>query len=344
MMPLTRMKMDCDDIRWLDFINQHPDSTIFHHPRWLKVITTCYGYQPFILGLVDQQGVLNAGMPVVEINNLLQPKRWVSLPFTDVCEPLAHDPALLDNLEDYLVDESMRQGVKALEVRSSVFMKRLSAGKEYIQSSITLSDSLTDVQGNVKGANLRKLRQAERHQVEICITTTEEMMNEFYRLHVETRHRHGLPVQPKCFFDLLQREIIANGLGFLTLARVGSEFVAGGAFLFWKGVLHYKYAASNLVGRSCYASDPLIWQAIQWGIEHQASKFDWGRTDLEDAGLRRFKNRWGSVEHPLIYASTRVEQTKSNPPIWMGWIRKCITSSPVEVSRWSGELFYRYFG
>ena len=34
-----------DDRRWREFVESRPDSTIFHHPMWAKLLADCYGYR-----------------------------------------------------------------------------------------------------------------------------------------------------------------------------------------------------------------------------------------------------------------------------------------------------------
>ena len=343
-MRLSGNVLNYDDLRWLEFVQQHTDSNIFHHPVWINTITECYGYRPFLVVILDDDGSIQAGLPVVEIKNPFQKRRWVSLPFTDNSKPLAENPEALALLGEYLLDQAKSQQIEQLEIRSDAFQKGFQPAEQYIQTILQLSPDIADVRRLIKGNNLRKLHSAEKNQVEVVIGASMDLMKAFYQLHLETRHRHGLPVQPWCYFQKLQKELMQNGLGFLSMGRIGNEFVAGGVFLYWKETITYKYAASNALGRQSYASDPMIWQAIQWGCDHGMRNFDWGRTDIGDEGLRRFKNRWGSVEYPLNYLSTHPNEKQMGERPWFGWVKKVISKSPMMVSRWSGELLYRYFG
>src|SRR5205823_461942 len=77
-----------DDPRWSDFVGAQSDATIFHHPVWAKLLADSYGYRAMAVALSDG-GALVAGLPVVDVSLPLGRRRWVSLPFTDHCPPLA---------------------------------------------------------------------------------------------------------------------------------------------------------------------------------------------------------------------------------------------------------------
>jgi len=77
--------------------------------------------------------------------------------------------------------------------------------------------------------------------------------------------------------------------------------------------------------------------------------FDMGRTDLENAGLRRFKRGWGAEETPLTYSTLFAQasrpmtsrlMTSKLMPILQTVIRK----SPLWVCRVLGELLYEQVG
>jgi lipid II:glycine glycyltransferase (peptidoglycan interpeptide bridge formation enzyme) len=169
-------------------------------------------------------------------------------------------------------------------------------------------------------------------------------LDAFYKLHVLTRRRHGVPVQPFHYFQMLRDEILESGKGFISLAYKDNTCIAGGLYLHWNKTLVYKYAASTELGRQLYANDPIVWNAICWGCANGYTTFDWGRSDVTNEGLRRFKNRWGSDESPLYYSrnhelvSNGLEQKMT--PI----MNVVINKSPLWVCRFSGELLYRYIG
>ena len=58
-----------------------------------------------------------------------------------------------------------------------------------------------------------------------------EALDAFYRLHLLTRRRLGVPIQPRKFFRGVQRWLIANGLAFVGLVKKQDAIIAAGVFL-----------------------------------------------------------------------------------------------------------------
>ena len=171
-----------------------------------------------------------------------------------------------------------------------------------------------------------------------------EFLEAFYKMHLETRRRHGVPIQPWHFFKLLKEKILDRGLGFISLAHKNGDYLSGGVYLQWNRTLTYKFAASTSAGRDLFAGDLLIWDAICFGCENGYKIMDWGRTDISDSGLRRYKNKWNSTEVPLVYSTNfQVEPNQMRQKL-TSIIKFLINKSPLWVCRLSGELLYKYFG
>jgi hypothetical protein len=143
---------------------------------------------------------------------------------------------------------------------------------------------------------------------------------------------------------MLREDLFESGNGFVSLAYKDNDVIAAGLFLHWNKSLIYKYSASNEVGRQLYANDPIVWDAICWGCKNGYTTFDWGRSEATNAGLRRYKKRWGSVETPLFYTWNHKMQGKGIEEKLTPIITNIINRSPLWVCRLSGELLYRYFG
>src|SRR5581483_10518350 len=168
-----------------------------------------------------------------------------------------------------------------------------------------------------------------------------EMTEAYYRLHLETRLRLGVPSQPRRFFRLLWQRLVGVGGGALYLVYDGRAAVAGAVFLASNRTMVYKYSAWDARRRPGLANDLLLWTAIRSACEQGFATFDYGRSDLGAEGLRRFKSRWGAVERPLVYSSVgaRAAADASHTPSMVGSV---IRRSPLWVTRVSGALLYRY--
>ncbi len=191
----------------------------------------------------------------------------------------------------------------------------------------------------------RLIRQAEKAGVEIRRSNSWDDVRTFYCLHMQTRRRLGVPVQPLRFFRCLWQHVLSQRLGFTLLAFKDQTPIAGGVFLHWHKMLTYKYGASLSEYWQLRPNNLLFWNAIRWGCEQGYQSFDWGRTDLDDEGLRNFKRGWGSEEHIVNYhvvanSSPASQSTRSR----VRFVEPLIQHSPVWVGRAIGTLLYGHFG
>lgn len=329
--------------RWMEFVQGRSEASPFHHPAWSSVLAECYGYSPMALALTDESGGVTAGTPVMDVRRRLTDRRWVSLPFTDYCPPLVEE-RLAGELADALVAETESWGVRRLEVRSALpEHANLHAHVSGVRHTLALDAEAESIYARFSKMHRRNIRKAERLGVSVAVGHSMSDVDMFYRLHLLTRRRQGVPIQPRRFFTLLAQRVIQAGLGFVLTARVDQVPVASAIFLCWNGTLIYKFGASDARYWDYRPNNLLFREAIRWGIGHDFHTLDWGRTDLEDRGLREFKAGWGAVEEPLLYSSNGASVASG---VSSGRLMKVLSTvirrSPPVVCRVTGELLYGY--
>jgi len=337
--------LEISDERWLEFISARPESVIFHHPVWIKMIAQYYRFAPFLAAVTNHQGQIMAGVPIMAINGTRGSHRWVSLPFTDHCAPLAESQEDLLLLANGLVERLDEGKVDNLELRWEYpDSQKLSHSNNFMLAILDISGELKDIAHRMGSSNYRKTRLGAKHGVTVENGTSMKYLEMYYKLHLETRRRQGVPVQPWGFFKALREEILEPGMGNIWLGMKEGKAVAGLLTLNWNKTFIYKYSANNEIGRQTFASYIVLWEAIQWANSQGYTRLDFGRSDISNEGLRRYKNQWGSTEVPLIYSSSKQKNSMSVIHTLTPLISKVIHFSPLWVCRLSGELFYRFFG
>src|SRR5439155_7559758 len=124
----------------------------------------------------------------------------------------------------------------------------------------------------------RAIRKAEKSGADVQVATSRDAILEFYRLHVRTRRRHGLPPQPLSFFKNIYEEIVKNGHGFVVLAKSGSRtFAAAVFFLIGKKAL-YKFGASDRSFQEFRGNNLVMWEAIKFLIDRGFTSLHLRRT------------------------------------------------------------------
>ena len=194
-----------------------------------------------------------------------------------------------------------------------------------------------------KSQVLRNIARAEREPIVVRrAVTRDQLTRDYYDLHLRSRRRQGVPVQPRRFFELLWDRVLATGLGFLLLAYADDRPVAGAVFLAWNRTVTYKYGASDPQYLRLRPNHLIFWDAIRWACEEGFHVFDFGRTEHENAGLRRFKAGWSSAEEELVYSAIGGAGRDVGSSPLRGVVGGAIRHSPLWVTRALGEAFYRY--
>ena len=337
--------MELDHPAWLEFVSSCQTALPYHHPAWARLLAECYGYPAFAAIQVGPDGRIRAGVPCLEVKAPWGGRRWVSLPYTDICPPLVAagqpDTWLVADLNAMRKDA----GVAALEVRDAVrgpgaFAERVTAWTHTLQLD---PDPAVVLRRCHRSQVQRNVARAERSGLEVRWgQRPEALLDEFYRLHLLTRKRLGVPVQPRRFFNLLWRRMIEPGLGRVLVAYASGVPVAAAVFLTWNGTMVYKYGASDAAHWSLRPNHLLFWTAIRWACENGYRRFDFGRTDHASASLREFKRYWGTLEQELVYSVLADAEPAAGRGRLTAALGAVIRRSPVLVCRLSGELFYKY--
>ena len=330
---------------WLDFLASRPEATPFHHPAWSGTLAACYGYVPGVLALTAGGRVV-AGLPVLAVRRPLSRPRAISLPFTDYLPVLAAGEEWRSRLVAEAVTWSTANRMP-LEVRGDLgvdagAMPGVVRHAQAVRHVVTLSADPKSLLPRLHRRARRGLNRLGRGPLQARVDASEQALSDFYRLHLRTRRRLGVPVQPRRFFDLLWERMLGRGLGFCVTALLDSKPVAAAVFLDWNGTLIYKYGASEPEYWGLFPNHLLFWTAIQRGCEEGAATLDLGRSDLHHEGLRTFKSEWGA-ELPLVTSGIGMPPQVRPAGSLERLMTAAIRHSPTPVCRAVGELFYRYF-
>jgi len=342
MIPKSACLKYIDPPRWQAFVLANEESTPFHHVNWLTLFSKAYGMRVKVAALVDGRDV-HAAMPFIETRKPWGKRRLVSLPFTDCVRPLARSA---DALECFAC---LLPAFLATEYRSVVLKTDRPIGPTPVVSPIvrhelTLNASFDRLSACFSSSLGRNVRRARKNGLQFDVSTSETGMEDFYRLHLLTRRKLGVPVQPRSFFSNLFEQIIGAGLGEIALVKTADQVLAAAVFLKFNKTVIYKYGASNPDMLGSRPNDLLFYHAIRRAREAGMKCLDFGTSDIEQHGLRRFKSKWGAVESPVFYehlvgrpgTSYRRNSTARN------LARKIIQHSPTAVCRVLGETLYKY--
>lgn len=336
------------DSRWEDFIRTHPKASVFHTTSWLTALRETYQYQPAVLCTSPPNDPLTAGLVYCRVKSWLTGNRVVSLPFSDHCEPL------LDTIQERnAILLALKASVQAhhsnyVEIRpaTEVFdgWSTFAPCRTYFQHVIDVSKGCDALFHSFhKDCVQRKIRRAERESLSYHVGNSEPLLSTFYRLFVTTRYRHGLPPQPFAWFRNL-----AASFGERLQVRVAAyrgNPIAAILTLEHRNTIVYKYGGSDARMHRLGGIALLFWRTIQDAHSRGLTSFDLGRSDPDNLGLIRFKNRLGADATIVSYQRfpELPEEGASKQ-----WVRRTARALLKSSPKWSlipmGKLLYPHVG
>ena len=353
---MVKMNSNCDIkvetinplefVGWDELIQTQPDSTFFHSSHWARVLHSTYGYKPLYFTVRDNNTIL-AIIPVMEIDSSLTGKRGVSLPFTDLCQPVINKSFRASEIWNALREYGEKAGWKYIEIRGGDGLNQnLPLSSWCYEHYLNLSDGVQLVHDNFHDSHKRNIRKAKKMGVEVTICDSVESMKEFYRLNLITRKRHGLPPQPVSFFKNIHRFVIEKKRGLLLIARHQKKVIAGALCLHFGDKAVYKYAASDKQCQHLRANNLVIWKTLEHYCQQGYDSFHFGRTDQGHNGLRQFKSGWGAKEQRVNYYqySFQGKSSVSTLPKVDGYHTKVLKKTPLPILGIIGSILYRHIG
>ena len=133
-----------------------------------------------------------------------------------------------------------------------------------------------------------------------------------------------------------------RGLGFVVLARRGSRPIAAAVFFRFGKNAVYKYGASDKRFQEFRANNLVMWQGIQLLARTGVEKLHFGRTDSENAGLRRFKLSWDTQEETIDYfrVDPSGRQCLPSPRRNSAFHKNIFGRMPLVFNRLAGSILY----
>ena len=192
----------------------------------------------------------------------------------------------------------------------------------------------------------RNMNKSLKAGVSVTFSNSLDALNTFYQMNLHTRKNHGIPPQPKKFFQKIHEHVLAKNMGTVALASHAGKDIAGAVFFHFGTSAIYKYGASYNSGKPIRANNLVMWEAIRFYNNNGYKDFIFGRTEFENTGLRDYKMGYNSEEYIIPYykydlrrdCPARKKQERGMD------IRKTYRFVPIPLSKLVGELIYSHIG
>jgi len=332
--------------QWDALVQNGQTCSFFHSSYWARVLQETYGYRPLYFTVI-KDGMLSLLVPMMEVNSVFTGKRGVSLPFSDYCEINIEQQIDFSDVMAAIVDYGKRARWKTVEFMDGrYFDSDIAPYSEFYGHVINIDKDPEILFHAFSNNTKRNIRKALQREILVTKDDSLDAVREFYRLHCLTRRRHGIPPQPYKFFENVHERVIRGRYGFIMQASYHGRTIASSMFFNCGDQAIYKYGASDQSYTYLPANSLVMWQAIKWLSGNGFKQLSFGRTELENEGLRRFKKGWGAAERKIKYCKYDLHTGKfiSKNSHISDLQRKISSKLPLFVLRTAGALIYKHIG
>jgi len=324
---------------WNRLVDFAPSATIYHSDRWIDLLAQSYRLE-LSLATIERRSEISAACILARSRNPFA-IRFVSLPFSDSCPPLARDDeAMKDLLKSLTVDQRFIKGCELRGVKATQPWDTLNV---FANWTLNLEQPLRSIEKGLHGNFRRNLRRAASLHMSIERGSRAEHIERFYALQLETRRRLGVPPQPMKMYRLLRQLFRDDGSLEVWLASHDGRDAAGVIVLRYRDRIYYKWGARRIPAPSGI-NHLLFWSLIQ-EFAGKAASFELGRADIRNEGLSRFKKELGATSTPLPYAFFPKAPHHVSAEVLSG-PRKILSRVwrhlPLPATRALGAAFYGY--
>jgi CelD/BcsL family acetyltransferase involved in cellulose biosynthesis len=338
------------DARWGEFVHGQPSASVFHSPEWLASLRNTYGYEPVVFTTNPLGEPLRDGVLFCKVQTWLVKSRLVSLPFSDHVVPFVSEPEVRENLLRFLARGTEEGAWASVELRPPKALEDFHGwspfldGQQFALHRLDLRPNLESLfRGLNKDSTQRKIRKAVRERMKYEEGSSDEQLRKFFRLFVMTRRRKGLPPPPLKWFQNILESFGERAKTRIATTRDGN--LAGAILtLSYKDTMIYKYGATDAKYHNLGTMPFLLWRAIEDAKRTGATEFDFGRSEVENKGLIRFKNHFGAEQslltHKVFPGRTNLAAGGRN----FKYAKKVFSLLPESAFILAGKLIYPHIG
>ena len=317
-----------DEGVWQEFVDNHPQSQIFHTPEMFRVFARAKGHQPTLWATVgDDERVLALLLPVqvALLNGLFRRFTARAVVYGSVlCAPGAvGQEALAVLLRAYgrrvegsplfteLRNLSDMTGIQPI-LQDNNFVY-----DDHLNFLIDLQLPVEKIWGNMHSNVRTNVRKARRMGVTVEEVASLDKIPVVYTVLAKVYEHIRVPLAHPSLFEAAFEVLYPRRMIKIFVARAEDVYIGAAIRLIYKDVIYAWYAGAIRDYASYKANDLLVWHVLEWGAEDGFSYFDFGGAGKpdEDYGPRKFKAKFHGTlvnygRNTCVHAPTRLEMSK----------------------------------
>lgn len=291
---------------WEAYAASHSYATIYHTAAWQLVLQSTYPYRFFGVYAVDGSDSVVGILPVYLVSSALTGRRLSSAPFSYICDPIADNDRVAENLVDTAVRICQEHKAAYYELKClrtcSAAAQRFQLSKQFETYLLDLHPTEEQIWARThKGIIQRGVNKAQKEGVEIRLGEDQSCIEVFHHLNLLTCRKHGIPAQPLAFHRQVWERLASQGKADFSFAYYKNAPIASVVIFYHNEKAIYMYGASDERFLAQRPNHLLLWHAILRARQKGMTVFDLGRVSDDNPGLKEFKQRWGADTVALHY-------------------------------------------
>ena len=231
---------DISSASWDEYINQHPNSTIYHSQAIRRVIENTFGHNCHYLAACDENGTIQGVLPLVEMKSKLFGHFMVSQPFFNYGGILATTTQARDFLKKHASTLAKKLGVTHVEYRHCFPDKEMPTRMDKVTMLLNLPGTQDQLWTNL-GTKLRaQIKKSETNKLTSKIGK-KELIDDFYKVFSTNMRDLGTPVYSKKLFTNM---ITSNPSASICVVYRDNKAVSAGFVIGWKNTLEIPWAST----------------------------------------------------------------------------------------------------
>lgn len=285
---------------WDAYVDEHPDSTCYHHRAWQIAARAAYGIETPSLIARDAAGAISGVLPIFIVR-----RAWSRYGVTAAFGGYGRVLGSSDDARRGLLDEARRMSTR---LRLSHLLHK-SSGEEQVGSewkrgdaAVTATLSLEPGEAalwrSFRGEIRNRVRKAEASGLRVLEGAGE--FEGFYRVLAANMHRKGTPIYGRPFLRAVL-DAFGPRAAIMTVRR-GEETLGGAMVIEHRGEVHVPFVSSLPSAFALAPNNLLYWEIIRRSCSRGRVLLDFGRSFRGTSNLD-FKIRWGAevVAQPFYF-------------------------------------------
>ena len=275
---------------WSGYLAHHPDATVYHDPRWGRIMRDACGNHPFFLTARRADRIVGV-LTLVGQRSFLFGSRLCSLPYFDASGILTDDDQASDALLTKAKGLREHKGYAALEVRQlRPCAENAPIRTDKVSLWLDIPDSSEAMWKQLKTKVRTKIRKTQKNDFDFASGGI-ELLNDFYDVYSRTMRDLGSPPHGKQIFERILVEFPTETK--LFVVRGEEQVLAASFTLTDRWGFHVPWSGSDFRFRKLGANRFLYWEMLSYAADVSAGRFDFGRSTI-DSGTYGFKREWGA--------------------------------------------------